>query len=82
MILTEVLVDIALLVKLIFVLIYSALKVFFKNVFIPSKFLYKKVDNEIVLITGAGKSKEIYGQSFYGLVLRLDYFKLLVLVKH
>jgi hypothetical protein len=46
--------DIFILLKFVLFLIYSLISLWFKNLFIPSKYLYKKVDNDIVLITGAG----------------------------
>ena len=54
-ILKEFLNDCLLSFKFIFVLLYSVVSLWFKNLFIPSRYLYKKVDNEIALITGAGK---------------------------
>jgi hypothetical protein len=54
MIVVEILNDFLLLFKLLFVFIYSTLRLWLKNLFVPSKLLYKSVDNEIVLITGAG----------------------------
>ncbi len=48
--------DLLLLLKFIPILLYSIFSLWFKNLFIPSKYLYKKVENDIVLITGAGIS--------------------------
>ena len=46
--------DVLILFKFIFYFLFSIISLLIKNVFVPSKFLYKKVDREIVLISGAG----------------------------
>lgn len=46
--------DIAIIAKLILFAIYSSLQVLVKNLFIPRHLLEKAMDNQVVVVTGAG----------------------------
>ena len=46
--------DFVILVQLLIKLFYFTLALWSKNIFVPSRYLYKSLEGEIVLITGAG----------------------------
>jgi len=54
-IISELTADFIVLVELFIKFIYFTIHLWSQNLFVPSKYLYKIFDNEIALITGAGK---------------------------
>lgn len=46
--------DVVIIAKLVLFAIYSSLQVLAKNLFVPRQLLEKAMDNQVVVITGAG----------------------------
>lgn len=47
--------DIFTILRLIACAFYSSIEVFLRNFILPSKFINKRIEKQVVLITGAGK---------------------------